>query len=148
MGISAATLRELNLSRSRAGTTIIGNTIGPGGSPLVYSTYFGGTNYDEGRSIAVDANGFVYVTGFTASTNFPTTNAVFQQLVWTNIEVTHSSTNYVPITNTWNGSLLNGSAKQTATFRKGAALLDLPPDIVEKTAAKYGEAWRLLTARE
>ena len=37
--------------------------IGPGGSPLVYSTYFGGTNYEQGRGIAVDTNGFVYVAG-------------------------------------------------------------------------------------
>ena len=46
--------------------------IGPGGTNLVYSTYFGGTNFDEGKGIAVDTNGSVYVTGFTASTNFPT----------------------------------------------------------------------------
>ena len=52
--------------------------IGPGGTNLVYSTYFGGHNFDEGESIAVDTNGLVYVTGFTASTNFPTTNFVHQ----------------------------------------------------------------------
>jgi hypothetical protein len=52
--------------------------IGPGGSPLVYSTYFGGTNFDRGQSIARDTNGFVYVAGYTASTNFPTTNYVYQ----------------------------------------------------------------------
>jgi hypothetical protein len=47
-------------------------------APLVYSSYFGGTNYDEGKGIAVDTNGSVYVTGFTASTNFPATNYVQQ----------------------------------------------------------------------
>ena len=52
--------------------------IGPGGTNLVYSSYFGGTNFDEGKGIAVDNNGFVYVTGFTASTNFPTINSVQQ----------------------------------------------------------------------
>ncbi|MGA2279766.1 MAG: immunoglobulin domain-containing protein [Verrucomicrobiota bacterium] len=90
--------------------------IGPGGTNLVCSSYFGGTNFDEGKGIAVDTNGFVYVTGFTASTNFPTTNAVYQQMVWTNIEVTPSSTNYVSITNTWNGSLLNGSITNTSPY--------------------------------
>jgi hypothetical protein len=50
--------------------------IGPGGTPLVYSTYLGGTNADEGEGIAVDAAGFAYVTGFTASTNFPILNAL------------------------------------------------------------------------
>ena len=57
--------------------------IGPGGTNLVYSSYFGGTNFDEGKGIAVDNNGNVYVTGFTASTNFPTTNYV-QQWIGTN----------------------------------------------------------------
>ena len=48
------------------------------GTNLVYSSYFGGTNFDEGKGIAVDNSNCVYVTGFTASTNFPNTNA-FQQ---------------------------------------------------------------------
>ena len=55
--------------------------IGAGGSPLVYSTYFGGTNYDLGRSIAVDAAGDAYVTGFTDSTNFPTTTNALQSVL-------------------------------------------------------------------
>jgi hypothetical protein len=49
--------------------------IASNGQSLVFSTYFGGTNYDLGRSIAVDSSNFVYVTGFTASTNFPNTNS-------------------------------------------------------------------------
>ncbi len=39
-----------------------------------YSTYLGGTNSETAYGIAVDAAGHAYVTGFTASTNFPTTN--------------------------------------------------------------------------
>ena len=54
--------------------------ISPGGTNLAYSTYFGGNNFDQGKGIAVDTNGFVYVTGFTASTNFPATNG-FQQFL-------------------------------------------------------------------
>jgi cysteine synthase len=51
--------------------------IGPGGSPLQYSTYFGGTVSDAAGGIAVDPSGAVYLTGLTASPNFPvTTNAV------------------------------------------------------------------------
>jgi hypothetical protein len=50
--------------------------IGPGGTNLLYSTYFGGTNVDVAEGIAVDSSGAVYLAGFTDSTNFPTTNAV------------------------------------------------------------------------
>lgn len=42
------------------------------GSALVYSTYLGGNNEDDGVAIAVDANGSAYVTGLTSSMNFPT----------------------------------------------------------------------------
>jgi hypothetical protein len=44
------------------------------GNALVYSTYFGGSGIDYGSGIAVDAEGNAYVTGTTASTNFPTKN--------------------------------------------------------------------------
>ena len=54
--------------------------IGPGGSNLLYSTYFGGSNFDEAFSIAVDSSNYVYVTGYTASTNFPNTNAFQKHL--------------------------------------------------------------------
>ncbi|MBI4482587.1 MAG: SBBP repeat-containing protein [Acidobacteria bacterium] len=44
------------------------------GFALVYSTYFGGGGYDSAAGIAVDSSGNAYVTGATASTNFPTAN--------------------------------------------------------------------------
>ncbi|MHB8627923.1 MAG: SBBP repeat-containing protein, partial [Aggregatilineales bacterium] len=46
------------------------------GSALVYSTYLGGSDLDQANGIAVDINGNAYVTGETASTDFPTSNAV------------------------------------------------------------------------
>jgi len=48
--------------------------IAPGGTTLNYSSFFGGTNFDEATAIALDSSNFVYVAGFTASTNFPTKN--------------------------------------------------------------------------
>ncbi len=48
------------------------------GSSLIYSTYLGGLNYDYCNSIAVDDNGHAYVTGTTSSSNFPTSQGVFQ----------------------------------------------------------------------
>jgi len=44
------------------------------GKALVYSTYLGGGD-DQGSAIAVDVLGSAYVTGFTASDNFPVVNA-------------------------------------------------------------------------
>jgi len=45
------------------------------GTGLVFSSYLGGTNLDAGTGIAVDRRHNIYVTGYTASTNFPCTNA-------------------------------------------------------------------------
>ncbi|HUO06200.1 MAG TPA: SBBP repeat-containing protein [Candidatus Binataceae bacterium] len=55
------------------------------GSTLVYSTYLGGSGYssicrsDSGTGIAVDSKGFAYITGQTASADFPITVHAFQR---------------------------------------------------------------------
>src|SRR5438445_679977 len=54
--------------------------LNPAGSALVYSTYLGGSGPDDGKGIAVDAAGNAYVTGSTASSNFPTTIGAFQTI--------------------------------------------------------------------
>lgn len=45
------------------------------GKSLVYSTYIGGSDIDEARAIAVDANNNAIVAGVTASLNYPLANA-------------------------------------------------------------------------
>ena len=50
----------------------------PAGTALMYSTYLGGMNSDEGTDIVVDAGGNAYVTGETGSPNFPVTPGAFQ----------------------------------------------------------------------
>jgi hypothetical protein len=49
--------------------------INAAGSAILYSTYLGGSSYDFGSGIAVDASGSAYVTGNTYSTNFPGTSS-------------------------------------------------------------------------
>jgi beta-propeller repeat-containing protein len=52
--------------------------LNPQGAALVYSSYLGGENFDEGAGIALDASSSAYVTGVTRSIIFPTTANAFQ----------------------------------------------------------------------
>jgi hypothetical protein len=50
--------------------------LNPTGFALVYSTYIGGGSTEVGNGVAVNAAGNAYVSGSTASTDFPTVNAL------------------------------------------------------------------------
>lgn len=99
--------------------------IGAGGTPLVYSSYLGGNYYDVGQGIAVDQSNYVYVAGFTASTNFPTRNAVMQTVetpVGTNVE---------------NGNLLNGTNNQVPGFGYDAFVTKFAPGFSNLVYSTY-----------
>jgi len=53
--------------------------IDPDGKSLFYSTYVGGRSYDSGYDITIDEDRNVYVTGYTGSNNFPTTDGCYQE---------------------------------------------------------------------
>ncbi|MEW5985464.1 MAG: SBBP repeat-containing protein [Chloroflexota bacterium] len=47
------------------------------GNALLYSTYLGGNGYDYGYGLAAVGSGRIYVTGYTESSDFPTTAGAF-----------------------------------------------------------------------
>jgi hypothetical protein len=49
----------------------------PAGNTLLFSTYLGGSQFDEGTSIAVDHYGYAYISGYTSSSDFHTANALY-----------------------------------------------------------------------
>jgi beta-propeller repeat-containing protein len=53
--------------------------VNPTGTALVYATFIGGSNFEWGRGLAIDAAGNAYVTGQTQSPNFPTTGGAFDR---------------------------------------------------------------------
>ncbi len=50
------------------------------GSILIYATFIGGDGSDTPQAIVVDDHGYASITGFTESTNFPTTGNAFDQV--------------------------------------------------------------------
>jgi hypothetical protein len=69
------------------------------GSALAYSTFLGGSKEDGAYGIAVDGGGNAYMTGYTKSTDFPTTPGAF--------DTTHNGGNDVFVTKlTADGSTL------------------------------------------
>ena len=69
-------LQATNEAASAGNPTAFVAKLNPTGSALVYSTYLGGSGPDEGLGVAVDGAGNTYVTGETASTDFPTANPI------------------------------------------------------------------------
>lgn len=49
------------------------------GNLLLYSTFVGGDDGEEAHGIVIDKQGNAFITGFTGSSNFPTSNNAFQK---------------------------------------------------------------------
>ena len=60
-------------TKNGTGNDVYVTKLHPSGSALGYSTFLGGTTSDTGNDVDVDGQGRAYVTGFTASADFPTT---------------------------------------------------------------------------
>ncbi len=62
-------------TKSGGGRDAFVTKLNASGTTILYSTYLGGSNYDQGNAITVDSSGSAYITGDTSSTNFPVLNA-------------------------------------------------------------------------
>jgi parallel beta-helix repeat protein len=69
---------QTSLSGTRDAFVVKINPAGSGTGDLVYSTYLGGTGTDGGYAIALDSADNAYLTGLTASTDFPVTTGASQ----------------------------------------------------------------------
>ncbi len=78
------------------------------GSKLIYSTFIAGSGSEYGRSLKIDNEGYVYVTGFTSSKDFPTTVGAFNTTYSGNSDIFVFKLNP------------NGSALEYSTFIGGS----------------------------
>jgi uncharacterized repeat protein (TIGR01451 family) len=72
--INFPTVAPLQATRNGMLSDAFITKLAPNGSSLIHSSYFGGTNHDFGRGIAIDSSQNIYVVGTTSSTEFPTVN--------------------------------------------------------------------------
>jgi photosystem II stability/assembly factor-like uncharacterized protein len=73
--------------------------LSPTGSAFVYSTYLGGTSFDDANSVATDAAGNAYVVGNTQSGDFPLMNPVQSAIAeQTLLKSTDSGATWTPLT--------------------------------------------------
>jgi Cep192 domain 4/Beta-propeller repeat len=88
----------------------------PTGSTLLYSTYLGGSVGDASYAVALDSNANAYVTGFTSSSDFPTTPG-------TAIQTTTAGTPKAYVTRI--NTTLSGSASLVYSTLLGGSVSDI-----------------------
>ena len=99
--------------------------IASAGSQIVYSTYLGGNGEDQGEGIAVDSQGNAYVSGFAASSNFPTATPIQSTLAGeTDVFVTKLNAAGTAIAySTYLGGLLSDDGSAIAVDSAGSAIV-------------------------
>lgn len=79
-----------------------------GNGTMLWSTYYGGSDYEGGKGIGADVAGNCYVAGYTASTDFPTLNALYSTMQGGNSDLAILKLN-------------NSGVRQWATYYGGVA---------------------------
>ncbi|HUH64330.1 MAG TPA: SBBP repeat-containing protein [Terracidiphilus sp.] len=70
------------INKSKGAPSVFVSKFSADGKSLEYSTYIGGSGWDQAFAIAVDSQGSAYVTGQTSSDDFPITSGAYQSLCW------------------------------------------------------------------
>jgi hypothetical protein len=96
------------------------------GSALLFSTYFGGSLDESGVGTALDPFNDVYVTGDTASSNFPTGGSAFQTSLQgsSNAFVTELSNTGFLVYSSYLGGNLTGNVLPVSSTPVGAVAVD------------------------
>jgi hypothetical protein len=103
-----------------------------------YSTFLGGKDEDAGTGIDVDAQGNVYVTGYTRSEDFQLTSSAYQSVRWGNQDA------FVVKMNTSSGSpLLYSSYLGGEVTDVGRSILVAPSGLVYIAANTFSENFPL-----
>jgi hypothetical protein len=89
--------------------------LNPSGTAVPYSTRFAGNGQESGMGVAVDAAGNAYVTGNTASTDFPTQDPLFVDMPGADAFVAMVNTNAIGTASlVWSTYLGGGSTDAAA----------------------------------
>jgi hypothetical protein len=67
------------LSGTSCSSDLFAAKLNPTGSSVLYSTYLGGTGNEFGFGLAIDTSDYIYLTGPTGSSDFPTTAGAYQR---------------------------------------------------------------------
>jgi hypothetical protein len=76
--VTAGAYQTTNKAAANSEATGFVTKLSPSGTTLVYSTYLGGSTLDEPLSLTIDSSGDAYTSGFTFSSDYPTTTGAFQ----------------------------------------------------------------------
>ena len=112
------------------------------GTALIYSTFLGGSNFEWGRGMALDAAGNVYIAGQTKSSDFPTTGGAFDRTFNVDICPRCGIDQYDAFVTKLNAT---GSGLVYSTFLGGFDLDDAIGIAVDAAGNAYvtGETWSL-----
>jgi uncharacterized repeat protein (TIGR01451 family) len=120
------------------------------GARLTYSTYLGGNGDDRGDAIAIDGSGGAYVTGMTASANFPLQSAIHADRAAEDAFVAKLSNSVVDISVAATGtpSPVNSGGQITYTVTVSNTGTDEAGDVVVSTSTPAGTTFASLAEPE